>query len=157
MEVGGTSVTFQWQHFGSWGTGCPTTKKNFKLYVKKGTGNYNQIALLTSDQKSYAWNGVTQGVTHRWYVQATNGSRSTDSSINSFTAGSPTCTVSLTPATSSISEGSIQAFTASVVPSNGTVDNVAFSSSDTAVATVSPATLGEDFILPGTYLGGFLA
>jgi len=48
------------------------------------------------------------------------------------------CTVDLTPVTASISIGASQNFTASVVPSNGTVDQVNFSSSNTGVATVNP-------------------
>ena len=52
---------------------------------------------------------------------------------------SPSCTVDLNPVTASISVGASTDYIASVVPSNGTVDQVNFSSSDTGVATVDPA------------------
>ena len=51
---------------------------------------------------------------------------------------SPSCTVDLNPVTASISVGASTDYIASVVPSNGTVDQVNFSSSDTDVATVNP-------------------
>ena len=58
---------------------------------------------------------------------------------NSLCDPPPTCTVDLTPVNASFSVGTSIDFTASVVPTNGTVDKVNFSSSDTGVATVNPA------------------
>ena len=49
------------------------------------------------------------------------------------------CTVDLNPVTASISVGALTDYFASVVPSDGTVDQVDFSSSDTGVATVNPS------------------
>lgn len=51
----------------------------------------------------------------------------------------PSCTVSLTPSSVSLSAGSQESLVADVVPSNGTVDYVRFSSSNTSVATVNPS------------------
>ena len=52
----------------------------------------------------------------------------------------PTCTVSLAPATTSVTQGSTRTFTATVSNiQNGSVSSVNFSSGNTGIATVSPA------------------
>lgn len=51
----------------------------------------------------------------------------------------PTCTVSLTPDPATIPDEATKDFTASVVPSNGTVDEVDFSISPPFIATISPS------------------
>ena len=62
-----------------------------------------------------------------------------------FTCGSnppppsPSCIISLAPASMTIGDNSTTTFIASVTPSNGTITNVTFTSSTTGNATVSPA------------------
>ena len=51
----------------------------------------------------------------------------------------PSCTLTLAPASIPIGNNSTTTFIASVTPANGTVTNVTFVSSNTAVATVNPA------------------
>lgn len=54
--------------------------------------------------------------------------------------GTPSCTVDLTPDTSTITLGSDQTFTASISNvQNGSVDSADFSSSNTTIATVNPS------------------
>jgi uncharacterized protein YjdB len=63
--------------------------------------------------------------------------RCTDTS--SFTVSAPSCTVSLTPTTATAQIGVPTSFTAGVTVANGTVERVDYSSSNTGIATVNPA------------------
>ena len=51
---------------------------------------------------------------------------------------SPSCSVSLSPSTASMTVGSGVSFVASVVPTNGTVDYVSFSSNDSSILSADP-------------------
>lgn len=80
------------------------------------------------------------------------------------------CTVSLSPSSYEMSQSSTQDFTAAVTPTNGTVDRVDFSSSNTGVASVSPTSVsspsytttatgnaaGSVTITADVYMGGVL-
>jgi hypothetical protein len=63
--------------------------------------------------------------------------RCTDTSA--VTVPTPGCTVSLTPVSANIEEGSSRTFGASVNASNGSIDRVEFSSSNSSVASVNPS------------------
>jgi hypothetical protein len=63
--------------------------------------------------------------------------RCTDTS--SFTVSTPSCTVDLIPASSQNHVGISTVFTSAVTPVNGTVSQVNFSSSNSGIATVNPA------------------
>ncbi len=52
--------------------------------------------------------------------------------------GTPACSVTLTPASSSIAKGTTTTLTANITITEGAVENVSFVSSDIAVASVSP-------------------
>jgi len=72
-------------------------------------------------------------------------------------APSPSCSVSLSPSAATVAVGSGVSLVASVVPSDGTVDYVSFSSSDSSVASVDPAsdpTAGYSTAATGVAAGG---
>ncbi|MBI4157977.1 Ig-like domain-containing protein [Candidatus Woesebacteria bacterium] len=137
------SVLLDWNSV-SFGTGCPENTNKYQVYLdQNATPTTLKKDNLAASETSWSVSGLTAGTKYYWFIRASNGTRSTDSNIWSFTSGQPSCTVDLTPNPTSISEGATRTFTATVVPSNGTIDDVRFSSSNTSIATVSPATDGS--------------
>lgn len=61
------------------------------------------------------------------------------SDVSSVTVPAPSCTVDLTPSITTFSTGVDNTFTASIVPTGGTVERVDFASGNTSVVTVNPA------------------
>lgn len=97
---GSNTVTLQWSTPTSWGTKCPAPNVNqYEVYVGPNNPPSNLRTTVNVGTNTYNFTGA-RGTTYYWFVRATNRSRSTDSSVGSFTilTNTVTGTVYLAPA-----------------------------------------------------------
>ncbi|MEX2144014.1 MAG: hypothetical protein WD740_05410 [Anaerolineales bacterium] len=107
------------------------------IYGKKGTGAWQQIGTVGNTVRTFTWNGVANGI-NRWYVVATNGTKTKQSDTWSFTytpLGNITGTVKNDPNQAAVLVGGVCQLAGATGVRPGTGSTVTVGSNSGNVAT----------------------
>jgi len=120
------STTLSWNANGGWGTGCPSSNYQYKVFTSENcTSTYVNSFTLGSGTTSQLFSNLRWGAQYCWYVQKANGSLSANSPVWRFVVnnnpiltlssfGADTCGYGITGRSDSISPNKVNPLTINV-------------------------------------------